>query len=58
MKEDLIALVNEIPQIELKFHTIATPQGMANPFAEVIYDIPEFIKWREAVFFWIARYIW
>lgn len=66
MKEDFIKLVDEIPRIEKMFRISKAPNRMAMPNGEFIYDVPEFIEWKEAVKFELQeiydrtndKYIW
>lgn len=46
MKEDLISIVNDIPNIESKFRAEGSEFGY---FGSFIYDNPDFIKWLESV---------
>lgn len=51
MKQDLLALIESIPEIEAKFKKIEPTDGLCIPSGEFIYDNPDFIKWKEAVEF-------
>lgn len=51
MKKDLVALIEAIPDIENKFRKFAPSEGLCIPSGEFIYDVPEFIEWKEAVLF-------
>ncbi len=51
MKKDLVALIEAIPDIENKFRKFVPSDGLCIPSGEFIYDVPEFIEWKEAVLF-------
>lgn len=51
MKKDLVALIEAIPDIESKFRKFVSSDGLCIPSGEFIYDVPEFIEWKEAVLF-------
>lgn len=51
MKQDLLALIESIPEIEAKFKKFEPTDGLCIPSGEFIYDNPDFIKWKEAVEF-------
>lgn len=51
MKKDLVALIEAIPNIESKFRKFVPSDGLCIPSGEFIYDVPEFIEWKEAVNF-------
>lgn len=50
MKEKLIKLINDIPKIEREFRISNTGDGLL-PTAEYIYDVPDFIEWKQALLF-------
>ena len=45
MKKDLVALIEVIPEIEAKFRKFVPAEG------EFIYDVPEFIEWKQAILY-------
>lgn len=51
MKKDLVALIEAIPDIESRFRKFVPSDGLCIPSGEFIYDVPEFIEWKEAVLF-------
>lgn len=51
MKQDLIELIESIPEIEAKFRRFEPSDGLCLPPGDFIYDNPDFIKWKEAVEF-------
>lgn len=51
MKKDLLALIDDIPCIETKFRHFEQGEGLCIPAGDFIYDVPEFIEWKEAIKF-------
>lgn len=51
MKKELVALIETIPDIESRFRKFVPSDGLCIPSGEFIYDVPEFIEWKEAVLF-------
>lgn len=51
MEKDLVALIDEIPEIEAKFRRFEPSDGLCVPPGEFIYDNPDFIAWKEEVKF-------
>ena len=51
MKKDLLALIDDIPCIETKFRHFEPGEGLCIPEGDFIYDVPEFIEWKEAIKF-------
>ena len=49
MKEQFIALVKSIPQIESNFRHFTPSKGLILPECDLIYDNPDFISWLEQV---------
>lgn len=66
MKKDLLNLIEAIPDIEKKFRKYNPPKGTLLLPGEFIYDVPEFIEWKEEVQFELQQiydrtmdtYIW
>lgn len=51
MEKDLVALIDEIPEIEAKFRRFEPSDGLCVPPGEFIYDNLDFIAWKEEVKF-------
>lgn len=51
MKQDLLTLIEAIPDIEKKFRRTTSNDGLLDGTEEVIYDNPDFIEWKEGVKF-------
>ena len=51
MKKDLLDLIKDIPNIESKFRKFVPEEGLLLPSGEFIYDVPEFINWKQAVLY-------
>lgn len=53
MKDDLIKLINQADEIQKKFHNSKEfgRKGRCLPDSDFIYDVPEFIEWKEAIKF-------
>ena len=51
MKKDLVALIEAIPNIESKFKKFVPSKGVLLPSGEFIYDVPEFIEWKQAILY-------
>lgn len=49
MKQDLISLIDSIDEIEDKFRHRNLMPGL--PMGDFIYDVPEFIAWKQAVLY-------
>lgn len=51
MKQDLISLIDRIDEIEGKFCQRRPLPGTGLPMGDFIYDVPEFIVWKQAVLY-------
>lgn len=51
MKQDLISLIDRIDEIEGKFCHRRPLPGTGLPMGDFIYDVPEFIVWKQAVLY-------
>ena len=49
MKQDLLSLIERIPEIEQNFRKFEPSKGLCIPSGEYIYDDPDFIAWKEAI---------
>lgn len=51
MKDDLINLIDNIDEIEKKFRHFVPAKGICIPSGDFIYDVPEFIEWKQAILY-------
>lgn len=51
MKDDLIKLIDNIDEIEKKFRQFVPAKGICIPSGDFIYDVPEFIEWKQAILY-------
>lgn len=51
MKDDLIDLIDNIDEIEKKFRHFVPAKGICIPSGDFIYDVPEFIEWKQAILY-------
>lgn len=49
MKQKLLELIDQIPDIEKLFHKSSVSPGIAIPQLDTIYDVEDFIVWLQAV---------
>ena len=51
MKNDLIQLIEEVDHIEGLFRRFEPEIGLSIPSGDFIYDVPEFIEWKQAILY-------
>lgn len=51
MKDDLVNLIDNIDEIEKKFRHFVPAKGICIPSGDFIYDVPEFIEWKQAILY-------
>ena len=49
MKEDLIRLIDQTDEIQMEFRHFTPEAGVCIPSGDFIYDVPEFIEWKQSV---------
>ena len=51
MKNELVKLIEEVDHIEGLFRHFAPEAGLLIPSGDFIYDVPEFIEWKQAILY-------
>lgn len=51
MKENLLTLIDRVDEIGKVFRHFTPSPGLLLPEADYIYDVPEFIEWKQSIMF-------